>query len=158
MSTPETKATFSPQQPRVGDLPGNTSWFMGFHLSWLASSLSVPLQEPGHKVPGACVHPSVWPWVSHFTPSHALLGIAEVEEVEWLSVGGLSSDWLCVWGSQWSLSPRVASIAHLWDILQEQNQQLQQFRPQEARANSWSAFNDPKPRYWLRRQLNLSQG
>lgn len=41
------------------------------------------------------------------------------------------------WGSQQcSLSPRVASTAHPWDILQEQNQQLQQFRPQEARANS----------------------
>lgn len=31
-------------------------------------------------------------------------------------------------------------------------------QPQVPRTNSWSAFNDPKPLHWLRRQLNLSQG
>lgn len=42
--------------------------------------------------------------------------------------------------------------------LREHNRRIPQPQPQEARANSWWAFNDPKPLYWLRRQLNLSQG
>lgn len=95
MSTPETKATFSSQQPRVDDLPGSTSWFMGFHLSWLASFLSVPLQQPGFKVPGAWVHPSVWPWVSHFALSRALLWDCRDGGGERTGIvcGGLSRDW-----------------------------------------------------------------
>lgn len=158
MSTPETKATFSSQEARVSDLFCSTSWFMRVNLSWFSSSLSATLQKPGDKVTRAWVHLSAWPWVSHYALSCALLcksgvGAAEVEEVK-----------------QWALCRRTLAVIPLCPLiplclpavpttgLHDCNCHIPQPQPQEARANSWSAFNDPKPLYWLRRQLNLSQG
>lgn len=68
----------------------------------------------------------------------------------------------CARGSR-QRSPRVPPVPSRLPRLPttrlcERKHRIPRPRPQEARANSWSAFNDPKPLYWLRRLLNLSQG